>query len=138
MKCEILFGPEAGTVKHFANNDPTAHTMLKSGLLRLAENEPGDMIKMPNGQVIPKMKPAVQPRWYVGSILVTSACDGFAHNDVGKQVPTIVYEGLNGNERVQWAGRPKDVNKCFGLRSVPDEVLQEYTKAYAAYWKDRQ
>lgn len=133
MKCEILYGPEAGTIKHFPNNDPTAHTMIKCGALRLVETEPGEMVRMPNGQVIPKMAPVVQPRWYVGGILVTSACDGFAQNDVGTRVPALIYEGLN--QKMQWIGQP--MKNCFG-RPVPEDILNEYAKAHAAYWKDRQ
>jgi hypothetical protein len=133
MRCEILYGPEAGTIKHFPNNDPTAHTLIRAGALRLVETEPGEMVKMPNGQVIPKMGPVVQPRWSVGSIVVTSACDGFSQNDVGTRVPALVYEGLN--QKLQWIGQP--MNICFG-RPVPEDILNEYAKARAAYWKDRQ
>ena len=136
MRCEILYGPEAGTIKHYPNNDATAHNLIKSGLLRVVETEPGDMVRMGNGQIIPKMQPAPAPRWYIGTIEVQSACEGFAHVDVGKRVPTLVYEGLG--QKVQWAGSPKDAQQHgFGKRVVPADILLEYAKAHAAYWKGR-
>ncbi len=132
MKCEILYGPEAGTIKHFANNDPTAHTMIRCGALRLVETEPGEMVRMGNGQIIPKMQPPPEPKWYVGSVVVTSACDGFRQMDVGTRAPALVYEGLN--QKMQWIGEP--MNICFG-RAVPEDIVNEYAKAHAAYWKGR-
>jgi hypothetical protein len=125
MKCEILYGPEAGTIKHFANNDNTAHTLVKSGMLRLVEHEPGDMVRMGNGQVIPKMGPAPEPKW---SVSMVAAGGG----DTTK-IPAIVFEvGSTVYER--FVGDLKQLKTAWSHRVVPAPIVAQYAKLHKEHY----
>jgi|SRR5581483_9995884 len=127
MKCEILFGPEAGKTKHYANNDPTAHSLIQSGLLRLIENEVGELVKGPNGGFFPKSAPAPEPRWSVQ--MVTGGADS-------QRFPAIVFEvGTTNYER--FAGDPKEAAQGFGKREVPSDILKQYAKMHRDFYKKR-
>jgi hypothetical protein len=133
MKCEILYGPEAGTIKHFANDDATAHTMIHCGALRLVETEPGDMVKMPNGQVIPKMQPAPEPKWYVGMVgaFKPDTIRGAASGDVTR-IPAIVFE-IGSTTYERFVGDPRDVKKAWH-RDVPEAIVAQYTKLHKEHY----
>jgi hypothetical protein len=128
MKCEILYGPEAGTTKHFPNNDPSAHTMIRAGMLRLVETEPGDMVRMGNGAIIPKMQPPAAPRFYVAIVSAYVAKHKFAEEELVR-IPALVYEAGT-TLREEFCGDPKDAPKAFGKRAVPDDVLRLYKEKY--------
>jgi hypothetical protein len=137
MKCEILYGPEAGTIKHFANNDNTAHTLIRAGALRLVENEPGDMVKMPNGQVIPKMGPPPEPKWTVALVGATVYQHRFA-SDAAEitRVPAIVFEvGSTVYER--YTGEPKDIKDAWPKRYVPERIAEQYAKLHKEFYRGK-
>jgi len=133
MKCEILYGPEAGTTKHYANNDPTAHNLIKSGLLRLIETEPGDMVRMGNGQIIPKMQPPPEPKWSVALVGATVYQHQWAR-DASEitRLPAIVFEvGSTVYER--FTGDPKDIKDTWPKREVPKHIVEAYAKLHKAH-----
>jgi hypothetical protein len=133
MKCEIIYGPEAGTTKHFPNNDPTAHMLIKSGMLRLVENEPGELVKAANGQIIPKMQAAPEARWFVGWVATHYAASALEPAaNVGK-VPAIVFEfGTTVHEH--YTGDPKESWQGFGKRQIPADILKQYAQAYKEFY----
>lgn len=135
MKCEILYGPEAGTIKHFANNDATAHTMIRCGALRLVENEPGDMVRMGNGQIIPKMAPPPEPKWTVGLTGAIVYANNFDKGEP-KRVPAIVFEvGTTVYER--YTGDPKDIKEAWPKRDVPKHIVEQYIKLHKEFYRGR-
>jgi hypothetical protein len=136
MKCEILYGPEAGTIKHFPNNDPTAHMMIRAGALRMAETEPGDMIRTGNGAVIPKMAPPAQPVWALATINVTNYRDNFERQGVPTHVPAITFT-VGTSIYEQYTGEPKEAHTGFGRRVVPDNILKAYAQAYKEFYRAR-
>jgi hypothetical protein len=123
MKCEIV---STGEVKHFSNNDVTAHTLINAGVLRLVENEPGDMVKAQNGGVFPVMQPAPEPRWYLAMAEV---------NNNGK-IPALVFE-IGTTTKVRFAGEPEDVAQAFGRRTVPADIAKQYAKLHEAFYKGK-
>jgi hypothetical protein len=137
MKCEILYGPEAGTIKHFANNDQTAHTMIHCGALRLVENEPGDMVRMGNGQIIPKMAPPPAPKWTVALVGQTTYANNFARDAAEiTRVPAIIFEvGSTNYER--YTGNPKDIKEVWPKREVPKHIVEQYTKLHKEHYRGR-
>jgi hypothetical protein len=137
MKCEILFGPEIGKVKHFANNDPTAHSLMQSGLIRLIENEPGDWVRAQNGAMFPVSEPPAVPRWYVGTFTANHRIHKFEQQGVPTAMPAIFFEVGSTNREI-YSGDPEDAAQGFGKRTVPAEVLKQYAQAHKEFWKGRQ
>ena len=136
MKCEITYGPEAGKIKHFPSNDASAHTMIKSGMLRLVEHEPGDFVRMGNGAVIPMMAPPAQPVWALASVTHATFRNNFEHQAVPEQVPAITFTVGTGIYE-QFTGEPKEAHQGFGLRKVPDDILKAYARAYKETYRGR-
>jgi hypothetical protein len=125
MKCLIV---QTGEIKHFPNNDNTAHTLIKAGVLRLIETEPGDLVKMPNGIVIPKMEPPAEPKWSVAMV----AQNG---NSI-ERIPAIIFEvGSTIYER--FCGEPKQVKTAWAKRVVPAEIVAQYTKLHKEHYRGR-
>jgi hypothetical protein len=125
MKCEII---STGEVKHFPNNDATAHTLIKAGVLRLIENEPGDLVRAQNGGVFPVSQPPVEPRWTVGLAAVGE----------GNHVPAIVFEwGTTVYER--FCGEPATVKQgvAFNKRAVPADIAKQYEQLHTEFYKGK-
>lgn len=129
MKCEILHGPEAGQVKHFANNDSTAHTLIRAGVMRLVENEPGDMVRAQNGGVFPVMAPPAEPKWYAGYVQTTFYQHGWDKTGEPGQAPAIVFE-IGTTVKELFTGDPADAQRAFGGRKIPADVLKQYKQIY--------
>ena len=123
MKCEIVATKE---IKHFANNDSTAHTLIKAGVLRLIETEPGEMVRMGNGAVIPKMEPAPEPKWTVAMVV--------AHgSDTPIKIPAIVFQ-IGSTIYERFCGEPAQVKKAWSRRVVPDDILKQYAKTFKDFY----
>ena len=126
MKCEIL---ATGEVKHFPNNDATAHTLIKAGVLRLIQHEPGDLVRAQNGGVFPVMEPPAQPKWTACVTTLHIYADRFDRQGGPGQTAAIIFE-IGSTSKEIYAGSPDGAQRFFAGRQIPDDILKQYRTLY--------
>jgi len=122
MQCRII---ATGEIKHFANNDSTAQTLIQAGVLEHIQSDPGEWERTGNGAVLPKMEPTPEPQWSIGLL---------TQSGLRQPVPGITYRWLG--QYQSWTGEPRGVEtgEAFGKRPVPEEISAAYEKQYKEFW----
>jgi hypothetical protein len=122
-----------GVETHVRNNSEDINALIRLGFLEVIGYDPGDLVRAPNGQVIPAMQPAPQPTWLLARVTINQLSHKFEHQGVPTQVPAITFT-VGSSAYEQYTGEPKEAHKGFGLRTVPADILKQYAKAYKEFY----